>query len=271
VAESTLSLSFNDLEAEVGEFLGFGRGALYGDPAWTIKQQQEIAAVRKSGERQFYMTAAFPELGIEAGYEWSFLKPVATLAISSNSQTMPLPDDYAGMEGEIEISASTTITWWSLQVVGVGQVYHQYSVSPTTTGRPLMCCEEPLKGTTGTQGQRYQLRLWPVPDQAYTLKFAYYVNPDAMTSANPYSYGGAEHSETLLESCLAKAEQRLDDAMGIHTALFKERLLASVQMDRRKKPQSLGYNGDRSDRKHRRWPHGDQHGESLVKYKGTQY
>jgi hypothetical protein len=271
MAEPTLSLTYNDLAGEVGTFLGWGRGAAFGDPAWTNQQQPAIDSCVRSGLRQFYFPP--PIEGMEVAYDWSFLKPIVTLSLATDQTTLPLPDDFGGVEGRITLSSAQGIQWWPLEFYGVGQIYQQQSTYPTTTGRPWMTCVEPLKGTTGTQGQRWQLRVWPRPDTAYTIQFQYYINPDYLTGSNPYAYGGAQHVETILESCLAVAEQRLDDAMGVHTMKFKERLLASINMDRKSKPQTLGYNGDRSDLRDRRWgPRSDRvWGQNLISVNGTIY
>ena len=52
--------------------------------------------------------------------------------------------------------------------------------------------------------------------------------PDYLSTPFPYAYGGAEHAETILESCLAVAELRLDDMAGPHNQQFMARLAASI-------------------------------------------
>ncbi len=252
MSEPTLSLRYQDLAAEVGLFLGFGRGPVFDDPEWSRQQQAAIDSSVRSGLRQFYYPP--PIEGQEASYDWSFLKPIAQLTLLSEGNTIVLPDDFGGLEGKVIVSTSSATVWWPLEVVGVGRIYSQEAQFPTTTGRPQACCLEPLKGTSPSQGQRSQMHLWPVADQEYTLKVQYYINPNYLTGSYPYAYGGSPHAETILESCLAIAEQRLDDAMAVHTVKFKERLIASINMDRRNKPQSMGYNGDNSDLTDRNWP-----------------
>ena len=134
-----------------------------------------------------------------------------------------------------------------------------------------MVAAEPLKGTYPQSSQRYQLRFWPISDASYNIKFAYYINPDFLTGALPFAYGGPEHAETLLESCLSVAEKLLDDRMDVHEKEFMKRLEVSKDMDRRKKPQVLGYNADRSDYKWRAWQRPFWHGWSPITVNGTQY
>ncbi len=245
MSESTLSLKLDDLAGETGLFFGFGRGAANGDSAWTTQQDAAITSCVKSGLRNFYYPAAAE--GIPPGYDWSFLKPWVTLSLASAATVLALPDDFGGFEGRVVIQTPAARSWWPLDLIGPGMVYQKAAELPSTTGRPCLACLEPLKATGPTQGQRQQLRFWPIADQEYSLQFQYYLLPDALSGSFPYAYGGMAHAETILESCLAVAEQRLDDMAGVHTMKFRERLQASVAFDRKSKPQKLGYNGDRSD------------------------
>lgn len=272
MAEPTLSLGYQDLLAEVGSFLGWGRGAAFGETAWTSTQQAQLESVVRSGLRQFYYPPPVGGMAGEGPYDWSFLTPLATLTLPDAQATLTLPDDFGGVEGRVTVSTpgGSGTSWWPLDAVGLGTVIQNQATMPTTTGRPCVCCVEPTKGTAGLQGQRFQLRVWPTPDQEYTLQLQYRVNPDALTAALPYVYGGGQHSETVLQSCLAVAEQRLDDARGVHQARWEERLLASIGLDRKLKPQKLGYNGDRSDLRDRRWGRaaGRLWGENGVTFNG---
>lgn len=267
--ESTLSLTLDDLRGEVGFFLGHGRGAALGDPTWTSQQLAAIDSCVKSGLRTFYFPP--PLDGMEASYDWSFLKPVGSLALAQGASTIPLPDDFGGLEGPVSLYTTTSQISWPIQVVHEGTVRQRYAELPTASGRPDMAAVQWIKGTTATAGQRAQLLVWPLADGAYTLQVPYYVNPDYLTAAFPYHLGGGQHAETVLESCLAIAEQRLDDAATVHTMKFKERLLASINADRKLKPQTLLYNGDRSDMRDRRWQGRNHYWDQPVTVNGIQY
>ena len=59
------------------------------------------------------------------------------------------------------------------------------------------------------------------------------------------------HGETIIASCLAVAEQMIDEFNnpGKNQARFIERLAASISYDRRNMlPDGFGYNADNSDR-----------------------
>ena len=255
--ESTLSLKLTDLLSQVGLFLGYGRGADKGDPPWTSRQSALLQGFVDSGLRQFYFPPPVPP--DTTPHDWSFLKPVATLAFPNATQHVTLPDDFGGFEGQVSLLAPTsasTQSCWAVPLVSIGMIHQRYAELPQASGRPMMCALSPNKGTTPTRGTRQDLWVFPTTDTNYMFQFQYYLLPDALTAQNPYYYGGMAHSDTVLESCLLIAESRLDDVpleQCVHYSTFMGRLASSVHVDSRNKPQSLGYNRDRSDTRWRRW------------------
>lgn len=235
--ESSLNTAYTDLLAEVGQFLGPGRDST----VWSTRESTMFLNILKSGLRRFYWPA--PLEGQNVSYEWSFLRPVATLTLLDEADTITLPDDFGVLDGEITISSASEINF-SIPIYGEGAIRAAYSRAPTSTGRPMMAGIVPLKGTTVNSSQRFELLVFPTADADYTLQMAYTIHPNFLSGTLPYAYGGPAHAETLLESCLAVAEQRLDDAMTVHTVAFRERLAASVSYDQRLKRQQFGYNGD---------------------------
>lgn len=263
--EPSLNLAYNSLMGEVGFFLGYGRGAQNGDVAWNNNQQKTIDSVVASGLRNFY----YPMAPNGTTINWSFLKPTATFTLTVGDNTLPLPDDFGGIEGEITILGPNDTTWFPIQICNEGQIRANFSAYPVITGRPLKAAVQPIKGTGAVQSQRFRLFYFPTADTAYNIQFQYYVNPDYLTGAFPYAYGGPPHAETLLESCLAVAEQRLDDMAGVHSQKFQERLLASAIYDNKMKSQDLGYNGDNSDSIGYWWVR--NHYDDYIKFNGVLY
>jgi len=245
MAESTLALSYNELAAETGFFLGFGRGINYGYPAWDPDQQTSIDSCIKSGLRQFYIPMALD--GTEP-YDWSFLRPTTKIAFKSGTQVIPMPDDFAALMGPLTISSPfVSVSIWPVQITGVGQIYAAYQQSPTAVGRPVMAAVEPIKDTTPTAGTRSQVRIWPVADADYIFNAVYIVNPNYISPTLPFPYGGAQHAETIRAACLMAAEETLDNESTVWAAKFQARLAASIAADRRLKPELHGYNMDKSD------------------------
>jgi hypothetical protein len=240
--ESTLSLAKKDIDAEIGAYLGWGRGALFNEPEWSAEKKSTIKATRESGLRQFYHPP--PQQGV--AYDWSFLRPTVSVTVASGTQTLELPDDFGGLEGRISITGDNN-NFLPVEVVGEGRLRNFFAAFPDATGRPEYAAVRPKKMANADKGQRQELYIYPETDAEYTLNFQYYLLPNALSGDRDYAYGGMAHAETILESCLAIAEQRLDNKIGVHSTKWMERLAASINHDRKLKQQAFGYNGDNSD------------------------
>lgn len=241
--ESSLADTYWDVIGGVGFDLGWGRGPRFGDEEWDANKTNTLKWIVKSGLRQFYHP---PPDQSGVSHQWSFLSPVSTLTILSGEQSANLPGDFKGFEGDILITTGSGLAPFSVSVGG--GVRAKYAAYPSSTGRPEYFEVEPIKGTERSHGQRFRLAVWPEADQDYAIQFRYSILGSMLTGDLPYAYGGAEHAETILASCLAVAEERLDDiANGPRYQKWRERLAASISMDRQKRPLSLGYVGDASD------------------------
>src|SRR5579883_1202325 len=108
MAESSLAIVWQELQARVGLFIGWGRGAAYGDAAWSAQQQFEIDGHVASGLRRFYFPEPLP--GETVPHKWSFLRPTAKLDLPQGAQSIPLPDDYGGFEGQITVLTTTSVS-----------------------------------------------------------------------------------------------------------------------------------------------------------------
>lgn len=247
----TLALKRDDFEAAVGHFLGFGRGAVFNETAFSASQQRDLDEVVPVGLRTFY----FPPIleGETDQHKWSFLQPVASITLESAASSIDLPSDFGGIEGFITVTDPNNANnvFQYVEITGEGQIRNLFATSPDTTGRPQWAAIRPKK-SEGKTPQRSELYVWPTADQEYTLGVAYSIIPTALDGYHPYVYGGVEHHETIRESCLAAAESSINDASMIHNMKFMERLRASVAIDRRKKGNKIGYNRDLSDARHMR-------------------
>lgn len=247
MAESTLSLSIDDLKAHIGHYLGYGRGTAKGEGAWTTAQANTITDCLTAGLSQVYTPP--PLTPGEPAHSWSFLRPFANLTLTNGSTSVTLPDNFGGFEGPIYIQDAQAIrSRWELEVTNEGRVQHLLAAHPTQTGAPRLAAESVQSGTTVTSSTRSVLLVWPKADKDYTLVATYKHLQDALTGALPYPPGGAEHAELFKASCLAAAELEQDDVRGPRWEAFLQRLAASIYADRKRKGLKLGYNGDRSDR-----------------------
>lgn len=120
--------------------------------------------------------------------------------------------------------------------------------SQISTGIPRLAAVR-IRETDGTLEHRIEVMVWPVPNKDYTVSSRFSLHPTLLSSAEPFPLGGAKHSRTVLEACLAKSEVSHDDeANGPHELAYQRLLLESIKTDMRQNgPEFLGKNSDRSD------------------------
>jgi hypothetical protein len=236
VAESTLSIQFSDLQKEVGAFLGIGVDAT----AWTAAQTADVDRFIQSGIRQFYFPPAVN--GVEAGYEWSFLKPTATVDTVADQGVNDLPDALGRVVGDLHFAAGVFAA--PIIIVSEARILSLLQQS-VATGRPKYAAVR-IKTSDGTTGQRQEFAYWPVPNAVYTLTYRYEAFSGKLTAAKPYPLGGMRHSELIIESCLAIAEQKANDEQGVHAQRFAALLAAGIAQDRRAGAKYYGQMGCQS-------------------------
>jgi hypothetical protein len=255
---NTLALKKADLYRLVGRWLGYGDGPDFGDRAWTTKQTAVIKDCVDSGCRNFYRPP--PQSGINL-IQWTFLTPVGSVTIDAASDSVkrpePLPEDFGGFVSKLTVAVSDSSIYQPVDIINEARMRELFSTNPSTSGRPQRAAEVVLKGTHNDAPPRRGLIIYPIPDQQYTFRFQYSLLANALSDESPWAYGGEEHSETILESCLRIAEERYNDLMnGPHSQKFFECLAASVARDSQHKPHLIGYNADNSDaleRGSKRW------------------
>jgi hypothetical protein len=234
MSESTLSISYADLLAEVGGFLGYGVDST----AWNAAKLAEVDRYIQSGIRNFYYPPAVS--GIPAGYEWSFLNPSATIDTIAADDAMDLPDALSRITGNLHFAPVHNCT--PVTIISEGQM--MALKARTTTNAKPKCAAVRSKVSDGASGQRLEIVFWPTPDAAYTLSYRYEAYSGKLTTAKPYPLGGMKHSELIIESCLAVAEQRANDERGAHTDRFAEMLVAGIEIDKKTGARFFGQMGE---------------------------
>lgn len=238
--ESLLSLSYIQLMEAVGDYLGFGTSmADYND-----SEKKRCNVIVQAGLRQFYRPIRAASGRV---HEWGFLKPVQTLSLVAGTYTYDLPANFGSIEGRLtydpgEYGCSVVLT-------SAQKVMEMRQWSDAVTGPPKYAAIVPK--TSNERQRRYEILMYPTPDQAYTLSFRMNILQGPISENNPYVYGGELHAETITEACLSVAEQRLNDQAGMHTQLYRELLDASIVRDASaNEPESLGVMRDDSDINH---------------------
>lgn len=267
---STLALPKSAYEAEVGDFLGYGRGTpgTNGVLTWDATDLAHIQMDVASALRRFYW----------CGHPWSFLQPVYTAILETGANTVTLPEEFGGVEGGTSalVMDSSNTRIGVLSFTGAPLVEQSY-LDNTSQGPPMRIAHRPIKKMQAGRLQREELLVFPLADQVYQIVFHYFITPDFLTDVTqPYAYGGVDHHETILELCLAVAEMRRDNAALVHGPESLRLLELSQLIDKRKKPVRLGYNGDRSDSRidHHWFDNWGGHGRTIqdgVYFNGTLY
>ena len=262
---ATLDITYDQLVMRVGHELGIG----WVPTTWSVEERQRVDMAIQSGLRQFYTPA--PLRGERYGYEWTFLRPIATLTTIAAQTTYDLPADFSSIDGPITYAPGATLFYRPIEIVAEHQV-RSFLSAYTASLRPAMAAIRP-KAMDQTTWTRYEIIMCPIPDAAYVLTYRYRVNMLALGDANQYPPGAQQHAETILESCLAAAERMKDGKEGMHTNRFRELLAASVSADRKSaSPDGLGYNRDMSDRAglaNGNFPNPHAWQDTLVTYNGS--
>jgi len=189
----------------------------------------------------------------------------AACTIASGDYRMP--NDFGGIDGVITASADDNV-FEQIMVVSEQQIRHLRMQSTSRTGQPVYAAIRPVSAGDQTAAQKWDMLLWPEPDASYTLTFRYFVLPNKLlTGAEEYGWGDAKFSETLLEGCLAVAEERYRPDEGTHRQRYAELLADSVQLDSQTVvPEFLGYNANVEEGEPRYWRRTDTITYNNVSY-----
>jgi len=258
MSESSLTIGYPELLQEVGEFLGFDRDT----SQWSAEQTAQVDRYVQSGYRQFLYPPAFD--GIEAGYEWSFLKPAGSVATVADAGEVDLPYDFDQLIGDLTYDPGYHCA--SVMQVSQGRIL-AWRQNSSATGRPCYAAVR-YKESDGSAGQRQELMLYPTPDAAYTLNFRYNAFTGKLSTALPYPLGGMRYAEVLIESCLAVAEQRADDERGLHWESFLRLLADATARDKKNSARYFGQMGGGDLSKSPAYPYRTPGENYPITYKG---
>jgi hypothetical protein len=237
--------------AEVGFYLGYTRISAN----WDTEATAEIEAIVRKGYRRFLDPPALDKGG---SHNWTWRWVLSALPIGPGlgnvyvnpgppaDAVYPLPDDFAGIANKITYDGKD-LSWVTVKIVPSTTIRQMYQFPSIQIFRPHMAALEAIR-TDGTSPQRWQLLIWPLCTNVYTLWVKYKPTPNILTSTAPYPWGGAPYSELLLAMCLAEAELYCNDAAGERNKRMLELLKTAVDQDlQNTEPDYVGYNGDRSD------------------------
>lgn len=261
MAESSLSIGYPELCSEVGFLIGYGRDSA----DWSTAQEDEIDRVVQSGVRNVYFPPA--QVAELAGYQWSWLQPTATLPLLADTDTYDLPDDFGDLIGELHYAEGTSrqaIVRIASRLLRDMQTHREQSDYPRYVAVDF-------KASDGASGQRHQAVFYPTPPADVDVTYRYEAYTGKLTDANPYPLGGMQLAELYLESCLAVAEKRVHDIVGLHNEQYVALLYDQAARDRKRGAQLYGPMGHREAPVGRRLRRGDTGITYPVTYHGTTY
>jgi len=175
--------------------------------------------------------------GVRVGsYQWSFLSPVTTLTTTADDYDYDCDAAFGGLVGNAMFIDSDT--WRPPITVVSPEEIETWRLGSDATGVPKRVAVRP-KEFQPSSGQRWEMVFHPTPDDEYTIRYRYNVNPGAIASGL-YALGGLQHTATIRAACLAVAEQRALGQNGPLYAAFLRRLQASIAQDQRFKTRYLG-------------------------------
>lgn len=233
VDTDTLAVSYNNLQSAIANYLGWDLSAI------TPFQRARIDDCIQSGVRQFYNPPAVE--GADPNHVWSFLDLEGSIKTRAGQDRYILPSGIGAIAGSI-----TCVEAKSQVVVTTADNLVKLSRKGYAGGKPLVAAVFAKAAFTG-KGQAKELVLFPVPDKEYTLFFKASGDTGKLDpELKPLPMGGVEHAELIIESCLAIAEQRINDTRDIHTLAFERMLVAAQARDQRNRAHSFGQIGDQS-------------------------
>ena len=237
IAGSTGDLSIN--KAQLKRLVGWKNE--YGpNPArWSHSQNSEVEEIVRMGLRSFYNPMVLP--GERAPHNWSFMRPVVMISTSASLYAYDLPEDFAVLHGPITYTPGESVIYPPIKVTAERYVDNKLQVGEGS-GRPLEAAirikydDDRVAG----EAQVWELILWPIPDAVYKLNVPYSINAEHLSDDTSLPLGGQPHAQTLIESCLAAAEN-MSGQKGVHTEKLMLCLQASIGHDREvESPDTMG-------------------------------
>ena len=210
---------------------------------------------------RYHVASRTDDTNIELTTVWTADAETAATFVLYHDGNYDLPDDFGGIEGKLTYTAETHHHYPEIDLVGEGEIRSlrlrhilHGSLHPH---HPHLAAVRPKEQTVTTTGQRFEIMLYPTPEESIVISYKKIILPQALVDITiTYPYGGMMHSETIEASCLAATEllEDLEKGDSRDTPLWKyfiSRLSASIEIDKRQLGiEHFGYNSDRSDEIH---------------------
>ena len=140
-------------------------------------------------------------------HEWNFLNRFTSFQTTLNQWKYALPVDFSDLLGTIHFASSELQP--PLIKRNKDQILEMRS-DVVSTAWPTYFAIVPLMYDLEI-GTKYELWLYPNPDQTYVLQYFYRFDPLKPGTSTDILVGGIRANEAILESCLAIAETQEED------------------------------------------------------------
>lgn len=187
-----------------------------------------------------------------------------TFIIKRSPANYDLPDDFGRLVGELHYA--TDDNRGAVSVVSIADLLDMRSSGDRISAPSFAAIQ--YKSSDGSSGQRQEILFWPKPNASYTFSYNYEAYSGVLSDTYPYPLGGMQLAELYIESCLAVAEQRVNEEAGLHTQMYKVLLEDAVARDKKRGAQIFGQVGNR-EAAYGRVRHGDTGGTYPITYKGN--
>ena len=214
-----LTVTYDEIKRAITRSLGYQSGTL------PSNEQTILEDSIREGLRKFYQPAAVAE--DEQPHVWSFLRAPLDLTTVPGEYAVELPEDFSQLMEGLTFSAGSALP--PLTTVSERDI-RAMRASKDESGTPKYAAVSHYRASRS----RYELLLYPTPDEAYSLHGEYRFEPDDISSTDKYPLGGALHSATIMTACLVAADEAINPEAGPskYQAKFEQLLAASVQQDR---------------------------------------
>lgn len=233
----SLAVDYKKLKSEVARFMGGDRV----EANWGTYGPDVTACINR-GLRMFYWPPKTSSTPI--GYQWSFLHPEKKLSLVAGTSEYAMDADLSALDSHVVPDSPNDR--FVIRIVPVAEL-RRLETTTSSKDKPLVCALIP-QTTDGTSNQSFKLRFFPVPSSNMDVRFTYSVVPQSLVNDTDVPYGANVHSETILMSCFAAAEDMRESMEGkVYGNRFLQLLEGSIRLDMRQSSlYHYGYNGNNS-------------------------
>ena len=202
---------------------------------WNLHQltHSEKATVERLlvyGLNRFY----FPMVpGENRFHEWSFLRIQKSFTTSAGTSTYTLPDSFGGKLEFLQITSASGKK--RIEMITHGEMAQSRGSEAASNAVPLYgALQVDTHVTTSSDEQRWELELYPTPDDSYTIAYSAAILPGEVDAVHSYYPLGTEvHQQALMASLLVVIEddKNPDVAANPHEPRFDKLMAAAIAQD----------------------------------------